>query len=165
MASVANSKWFQYLICIAMLAVGVVGTYGFAREIVLHRAAVARSLPVEARILSHDLEETRSVEAGYSNAWMPVISYEYAIDGEIYLSDTVWPRPLFGDKGWAEGILAGFPIGTVQTAYYNPAQPGQSYLQTTKLSAANYGGLIIALLFLLFGSAKSIELLWKTFRT
>ena len=95
---------------------------------------------------------------------MPVIAYEYAVNNQVYQSNNVLPRPLASFKGWAEDILKNYPVGTVQTAYYNPAQPDQSYLQPTTFSVVYYGALAFGLLLLVLGAAKLIELIWKTFR-
>lgn len=165
MASVTESKWFQYLVGIGALVVGVAFTIGFAREIRAHRTAAAKFLAVQATILSHELAETSAGAAGESGAWMPVISYEYTINDHTYRSNNVLPRPTYHTKEWAEEILAHFPVGTVQTAYYNPAQPDQSYLQTTKLAASYYVALSIGLLFIVFGTAKTVEMLWNMLRT
>lgn len=165
MASITDARWFQLVIGVTMLGAGLLFTGGFAREILSHRAATAKYLRVEARILSHDLNEQPGVRAGEGASWTPVIVYEYIINGQTYRSENVLPRPTYHTKEWAEEILAKFPIGTVQTAYYDPSQPDQSYLQTTRLLAFYYVALVVGLLFLLLGSAKSIEILWKTFRT
>ncbi|MCL4199035.1 MAG: DUF3592 domain-containing protein [Phycisphaerales bacterium] len=160
-----DSKWFQHLMYVGMLVVGVCATYFAAREIILYRAATTRFLPVNARILSHGLEHVPGSKGNPTSTWMPVISYEYAINDQIYHSNNVLPRPLSSHKDWAEGILAKYPIDTIQTAYYNPVRPNESYLHTTKLSAVNYGALVIGILFLLLGASGMIQLLWKTFRT
>lgn len=165
MASVTDSKWFQLVVSIIAIAAGVFAAGYAAREIMLYRAAVRRVQPVAARILSHGLDERTTQRTGASSGWMPVIVYEYTVDGQDYQSDTVLPRPTYQSKAWANEILATFPIGTTQTAYYNPARPNESYLQTTSFHAVNYVVLSIGLLFLSLGSAKSIEILWKTFRT
>ena len=164
MDSITDSKWFQILICIVAIMVGVFATWYAASGITLYRAAAARFLPVEASILTHDLH-IQSGTRRSAKTYMPVIMYEYRLNGQTYRSDSVLPRPIGHTKAWAEDILSQFPVGTTQTAYYNPDQPEQSYLRETKLSAVYYGVLIFGLLFLLLGSAKSIELLWKTFRT
>lgn len=161
MSSVTDSKWFQHAVGVGSLVVGVLFTCGFAREILSHRRAEADFLPVEATILSHDLAETSAGAGGESGAWMPVILYEYVINGQAHRSNTVLPRSTYHTKEWAEDILTCFPIGTVQTAYYNPDQPGQSYLQTTNLAAFYYIASAIGLLLIVFGTAKTIELIWN----
>lgn len=95
---------------------------------------------------------------------MPLIAYEYTVNNQVYQSDNVLPRPLAGFKAWAEGILKNYPVGTVQTAYYNPVQPEQSYLQPTKFSAVYYGAMAFGILLLVLGATKLIHLTWLTFR-
>lgn len=162
MDSITDSKWFLYLICVVLLAFGTVCTYQGAQRILQHRASVTEFLPMGVRILSHDLD--RDVEQlGYSSGYMPVISYEYEVDGQIYESDTVLTVPFHGEKEWAEDILAQFPIGSVQQAYYNPASPEQTYL-IESTSPDGYVFLILGLVLFLFGSAMLIQTLWKAVR-
>lgn len=163
MDSVTDTKWFQYLFFIIVVGFGAVFTYLPGRELIQYRSATTRYLPVEARILSHELKEVVDHEGDPS--WTPVISYEYAVGGQIYQSKNVTPLPLASFKDWAESVLDRFPVGTVQTAYYDPVQPDQAYLHRTKFSAVYYGALGFGVLLLVLGSSKLIELSWKTIRS
>lgn len=162
MSLAMDSKWVRYSLCIGLLVVGAWATYFAAREIALYRTATSNFLAVEARIISHDLHRIRSKKAGYSDSWMPVISYEYGVGEHVYRSNNVFPRPISGHEEWAQGVLAEFPMGTARTAYYNPLQPEQSYLATTKLSSVYYGALAIGVLFILVGTSDMIRMLWRT---
>lgn len=149
--------------CLGMLLIGVFATYAATQKIISYRAATTCFLPVSARILTHDLEHVQGSRGNTTHTWMPVIVYEYTIDDQTYHSNNVLPVPLSSGKDWAQSILAKFPIGTLQTAYYNPQRPNQSYLHATKLSAIYYAGAIMGLLFLFLGSANLTQLLWRAF--
>jgi hypothetical protein len=62
--------------------------------------------------------------------FLPVVEYEYTVDGAHYRGDAIFVGPLirFNWKGPAKRMTARFPVGAVITVYADSADPRRSSL-------------------------------------
>ena len=60
--------------------------------------------------------------------------YEYTIDGKKYESSFISfnANEVFTEAGCMK-ILANYPVGSVQTAYYNPSDPAMAVLRPAEI--------------------------------
>jgi uncharacterized membrane protein len=106
----------------AFLAVFVaVGLGLFASE--LYR--IARWEPVSARILSTDI---KAVRGDKGTSYMPVVRYQYSVNGAQYVSNQVLPLTISASYRWATKVRDRFRRGDIVTAYVNPSRPSSAYL-------------------------------------
>jgi uncharacterized membrane protein len=81
--------------------------------------------PVTARILSTDI---KAVRGDKGTSYMPVIRYQYSVNGAQYLSNQVLPLTISAGYGWATKLRDRFRRGDIVTAYVNPSRPSSAYL-------------------------------------
>lgn len=113
---------------VVFLFLGIFGAIGFVPTY-QHNVAVQENQPTTAEIQSHDIEVKQSDD---ETNYVPVIVYEYTVDGETYTDNNLYPGRFTREKGSrssAEDILDQYPVGEEFTVQYNPDNPGQAYLR------------------------------------
>ncbi|MCG3151815.1 MAG: hypothetical protein GEEBNDBF_01100 [bacterium] len=74
-------------------------------------------------VLKSKLIEGRSRHG--TRYYVPVIEYQYQVDGKTYKSHRIYPAE-FGesvDKAWGEQLVANFPVGLHFMVYFDPERP------------------------------------------
>ena len=134
------------VLTIAFVILGVLAIFSPYWVIKQHRA-LRTFLPVDATIVSSQV-----VPEDGGKYFRPQIRYTYSLSGQFFESFRLYP--LNGQDGArgtnrdeADGLVRRYPVGSKATAYYDPANPAQSFL----LRAAEffpYMGLIYLDIFL-----------------
>ncbi|HEY1012745.1 MAG TPA: DUF3592 domain-containing protein [Herpetosiphonaceae bacterium] len=90
-------------------------------------------LPARATITASRLAEgsARDAKGRATTTYTPLITYRYQVAGEDYESGRIWAGKSYADQLTAEDMLAKYTVGSTHTAYYNPANPGDSFLERT----------------------------------
>ena len=113
-----------------MLAAGVALCLVFfgigARLLWLQEARLMSYTPVQVTIESARIDEITDEEG--ERSYRPVIAYRYTLDGERYAGHRVTPLNTSGGRAWAEQRLAAYRVGSVHTAWHDPALPHESFL-------------------------------------
>ena len=60
--------------------------------------------------------------------YRPLVTYEYQVGGQRYVSWRYDLTETAGPEAWANEIAARFPAGSTMTVFYNPRQPERSVL-------------------------------------
>jgi hypothetical protein len=95
------------------------------------KAKKAQSWPnVPGNVLSSEMTmSTREDSDGdVSTVYYPNVVYTYSVDGNTYTSDAIGVGKASTTQAKAAQILAGYPVGTAVTVYYNPSDPTQAVL-------------------------------------
>ena len=95
------------------------------------RRALQTFVPVEAVVVSQKLIERDNYD---SRDYRPAIEYEYAVEGSLYRSTTIWSGTAgvrsyyhFSLKN-AQHLLEQYPVGQTVPAFRDPADPTQAFL-------------------------------------
>ena len=86
-----------------------------------------------------------------SQGTVPRVEYVYIVANHAYSGNRVLFGNVNGSRGWAEGVVAQFPVGPVRV-FYSPQEPNESVLLPESIGATTYLGLLIGLIFCMFGS-------------
>ena len=113
-----------------------VAGFGYAHFSALGKARAAETWPTATgRVISCEVveEESTDREGGTSTWYNPVVTYAYTAGGRELTSR----RLRFGNyrsasRKKAEGALAPYPVGASPTVRYNPENPEECVLETTK---------------------------------
>jgi hypothetical protein len=62
--------------------------------------------------------------------YVPVVRYEYTVQGDKYLGERLHFGKQATDKTRAESVIGEYPAGQEVQVRYDPANPGSSSLQT-----------------------------------
>jgi hypothetical protein len=141
------------------LVVGAVVAFYFGKPIVDNAKASLKWPTVEGRVTVSTVERKRSSD---STTYAANVGYEYEVDGQKQLGDTVWFGGNFSssNSGLARETVDKYPAGSQVQVYYNPEDPNQSVLEpgafwTTYMV---YG---IGLLFFGIGLLATGAFVWK----
>ena len=107
-----------------------------------HHVAVQEYEPTEATILSTDVAV--KVDSDGDRSYRPDITYEYAIEGQTYSQNNVFPGRFTrwsGNQSWAQDVSNQYQPGDRVTVYHNPANPEQAYLQNDGMPFVWYFGM------------------------
>lgn len=85
---------------------------------------------------------------------VPVVEYEYAVAGETYTSDTLWPagiepvsdRLLSGPDNFARQVVSRYVAGDEVTVYYDPDEPDVAFLRRDRNVVGPMALLIVGML-------------------
>lgn len=121
-----------------MLLLGLiwVAGFGYAHFRAVGKAKAAETWPTATgRVISSEVveEESRDREGGTSTWYNPVVTYSYSAGG----GELTGRRLRFGNyrsasRKKAEAALAPYPAGASPTIRYNPANPEECVLETSK---------------------------------
>ena len=114
------------LVLAAAAIVGIsLATMAYAAHLATDQArTIGPARPVTAQIVSSKLRTY--VEYGNSKH-APEIRFRYTVDGRPYESGRVAPTPITQTAD-AEAVVAANPPGATRQAWYDPADPGRSFL-------------------------------------
>lgn len=84
-------------------------------------------LPVAARVQSTSVVTVQGTTGQVTQR--PAVRYAYEVRGVSYSSDRVTPLSESGSGDWARTIVDRYHSGESVTAHYNPARPGDAYLE------------------------------------
>lgn len=99
------------------------------------------------QIVSHNSTIT---DARLKEMYSPDVEYQYVVDGKTYQNNRFWQeRVQISQVEKIEKLIAQYPIGINITVYYNPTNPGDSYLEA--LPEINFPRYIIWGIFILIG--------------
>ncbi len=99
------------------------------------------------QIVSHNSTIT---DARLKEMYSPDVEYQYVVDGKTYQNSRFWQeRVQISQVEKIEKLIAQYPVGVNITVYYNPTNPGDSYLET--LPEINFRRYIIWGIFILIG--------------
>jgi hypothetical protein len=93
-----------------------------------------------------------------SRSYTPVITYSYAVNGQALTGTEITPGQLWGYAS-AYAAVDKFAQGTTPPIYYSPDDPKTAVLEPG-LSVANFGYLLVGLLFVVFGAVGFLAS-WK----
>lgn len=123
---------------LGMVALGLlwVAGFGWAHFRAVGKAKAAETWPTAAgRVISSEVveEESTDREGGTSTWYNPVVTYAYSAGGRELTSR----RLRFGNyrsasRRKAESALAPYPAGATPAVRYNPEDPEESVLETTR---------------------------------
>jgi hypothetical protein len=125
--------------CCLFLAIG--GTL-VAKE---HRRLTTYE-PVTATVLSARVQDHSDSDG---TTYEPVIAYRYRVNGREYTASRVTPLKESRSGRWAHRVTARYEVGNNYTAYYDPANPGEAFLQRSR-SIIPWAFLLIGLAGLMF---------------
>lgn len=122
---------------IAMLVLGMVMVIGGAGLFVKNymRTAETRNWPrAQARVTDSRVETLHAQEIGNSGDFMPLVRYDYVVQGRTFHGDTLWldERRSFGSANVAARELAFLEAGAVVEVLYNPQNPAEAALMVDK---------------------------------
>jgi hypothetical protein len=109
--------------------VGVVlGAFALAGVVMMAVEAerLIRWRPVPALVQASAVEAVRGNKG--STSFRPIVTYEYAVNGQRYASTQVNVLAVSRSYGWAQSMSTRFVPGARTTAYVNPDDPARAYL-------------------------------------
>lgn len=121
-----------YLPATIGLIVAVAGIGLFLR--ILFKTNAARAWPTTLGILRRaelDFQFNRTGDADASGTWVPIIEYDYEVNGTLYTGTKIAPA---GDasvsiKSVMEARIAPYTVGDSVEVRYNPRNPQQACLE------------------------------------
>ncbi|GJM06207.1 MAG: hypothetical protein DHS20C09_22030 [marine bacterium B5-7] len=94
--------------------------------------AAANFVSVLSTILDTTVTQTtvrNATTTGNTRTYVPSIHYEYEVDGKTYQSKRYkYLGDGYSNTQDAQSIVDGYPVGSKQTAYYNPNNPSEAVL-------------------------------------
>jgi uncharacterized protein DUF3592 len=101
--------------------------------------ASANFVVVKARVLESQViqpDARTKTTSGNNQVYLLGIHYEYEVNGQTYQSK----KFNFSGKGYtrskdATRVIRYYPVGSMQSAYYNPDNPAEAVLQKSKSSS------------------------------
>lgn len=116
------------------------GVVGFV-PVYEHNAAGHESEPTTATVRSTDVAV--KMDDG-EEKYNPVVTYEYAVDGETYENDNTFPgrSTLWREsESWARDVVGRYEPGDEVTVHYDPEDPGSAYLRNDGLPGSWFFGI------------------------
>jgi hypothetical protein len=143
-----------FILLVGLGIVGV-GAYTFVQD----SASLDNTVEVEAEITGLDVERTTGSRGRY--AYVPVVTFQYRFEGTEYTSNRIYPgiaQPKYEEQSTAESVIGQYSVGRQVTAYVDPSEPGEAFLQNSRsgqASGAFFVGVAISLI-----SGGWLVLLW-----
>ncbi|MFC6875449.1 DUF3592 domain-containing protein [Halobellus marinus] len=140
-----------------VLGLGVTG-YG-AYDYVQQSDAIRSAVEVDATITDVGVETTSAPAGNAQVKYEPRVEFTYEYQGESYTGTNVFPAtiaPEYEQRSNAESVIDEYEDGMTVTAYVDPADPNDAFLQNktsnTPLLAAGIGAVIS-----LLGAVSALE--------
>lgn len=91
---------------------------------------ITHYLRVRATVTSAEVQShtSRSSNGGTSTSYSPEVKYTYEVSGRTYASRRVLPLDISANRSWAEEIVGRYQPGKTAEAFFNPADPADSFL-------------------------------------
>lgn len=95
--------------------------------------AVEAAEPVDVVVLDKEVDRVRrsGSDSGSRYRYVPQVEYQYEVDGESYVDDTVYPAGItrrHSTRSAAEAEIERFHPGEVAVGFVDPDDPETSYL-------------------------------------
>lgn len=134
-------------VCCAFLGIG-------ATLLVKEQRRLSVFRPVTATVVSTRVEEHHDSDG---RTYEPVVVYRYRVNDREYVASRVTPLRESRSGGWAHRVTQRFPVGSTQTAYYDPADPADAYLMRSRsiLPLAFTGIPLVGLVLIVAGIRES----------
>lgn len=132
------------------LAIVGVGTYLYLGE----SAALDSTSEVTAEITDTGVEQVKGSRG--RTVYVPTVMFRYSFRGVEYTSNKIHPGDSelrFEDRDAAVSRLSAFPAGERVTAYVNPDQPGEAFLENSR-SGQSVGAILIGVALSLFSGGR-----------
>lgn len=100
--------------------------------------------PIEATVVARNVIRK---QLGSDIRYEPMVRYQFQVEGQSYISDTIATDKLQGSLEWAKRFIAQFPVGKTIEAYCDPKDPSQSLL-LKEYNFSYYGGILFVIMFL-----------------
>jgi hypothetical protein len=120
------AKYFTTVLCgglgLFLLGMGITNILTQQRQIETFKpvqAIISSSKPVKQFYPSKGQKKEK---------YIPRIRYSYEVNGRTYSNDSAFPSKETGSRGWAKKVTDRYKKGDESTAYYNPANPAESFL-------------------------------------
>lgn len=144
---------------IGLVAVGVGGLFVYNAAKTYQATGRRQEYePVEAQILESGVETdvSPSAEDPSENMarYLPNIRYEYTVGGETYTNDNLYPGPTTSGSHTEEKtreLVDGYPAGETAEAFYDPDDPGKSFLENESRKRQAISLVILGAAGLIFG--------------
>lgn len=110
------------------------------------------AIEVEAEILETEVDR-RSSGSSSSSSYYPQVEFAYTYEGTTYTSSNIHATDAesgHSSRSSAESVLEAYPEGETVTAYVDPDEPGEAFLERER-SNAPYGFAAVGALALLVG--------------
>jgi hypothetical protein len=141
------------MVFLPLLFLVIFGGLGIAFMVIAvvsrRKAQTSQSWPtVAARVLASEVKEHVRHDSDNQTqfSYEPVVEYNYAVGGPTYTCRRIaYGANSFG-RGQAQKMIERYPVGSVVTARYNPANPTEAVLETTAAGATLF--LILGIIFL-----------------
>jgi len=148
-------NWELFLPGILFLAFSLYFAYGMYTSHQQQADASANYVTVKAKILDGLVSQTTistPTTTGNTKIYLPRIHYEYEVDGRTYQSK----RFNYFGKGYdstqdAQEIVDRYPVGSIQSAYYNPGNPSEAVLHKSMSASTDWAAIFIPTLFVVVG--------------
>ncbi len=148
------SRWIIVIGLVTML-IGIGGAgYGVWTIWDQHRV-ITSARPVKAKVIDH---RTKDLKAKGVVVKVPLVKYEYTVNGQLYTCESVTPAELMLPDTWAQSVFQQFPIGAQTEARYDPRDPSQAFL-IAKYSVYPYLPLLVSLVIAAMGLGAVGEVL------
>jgi hypothetical protein len=139
-------------IVVLLVGLGIlgVGAYSYMTD----SAALDNRVELSAEITDTGVESV--VVSRGRTGYVPVVTFQYQLQGASYTSDRIYPgdaQPQYGDRATAESSVSAYAVGDSVTAYVNPDTPGQAFLEDSRSGIATGAVLTGALVCLIAGFA------------
>ena len=82
---------------------------------------------VPATVTGTGVVSQRGSKGGTTYA--PRVDFTYQVAGATHVAHTPFPLAIYGSGDWAQELVASYHVGQQLTAWYNPAAPGEAYLE------------------------------------
>ncbi|MDX5373060.1 MAG: DUF3592 domain-containing protein [Pseudomonadaceae bacterium] len=132
-------NWELFVPAIPFTCFALYMSYGFYQSFQEQRGAAAFFEPVAATVLASQVETTLHRQPGTASSTrvhLPRIEYQYEVDGRRYRSRQFsYFGAAYGSDAEARQVIARYPVGSVQTAYFDPRDPAQAVLNKASPSA------------------------------
>ncbi|MCU4743631.1 DUF3592 domain-containing protein [Natronoglomus mannanivorans] len=91
------------------------------------------AVEIDATVLETDIDRRSS--SGSGSSYYPVVEFEYTYEGETYTSsniDAADSRTSESSRSSAQSVVNEYPEGEAVTAYLDPAEPDEAFLETDR---------------------------------
>ncbi|MEF8840586.1 MAG: DUF3592 domain-containing protein [Haloarculaceae archaeon] len=127
-----DSKDVGFVALLVVIGLGSAAAGG--THVLEHNGAVQENRPVEAVVLSTDVDHRviENDDGPDDHEYRPVIEYRYRVDGETYTGDNVFPGSFERwreSRSWAADIADDYDRGETVDARYNPSNPVDAYIR------------------------------------
>lgn len=127
MSSRASSPIVLWVVAFVLLLAPLGFTIGGAVMVWKQHSKLSSWPAVQASITAASIVDIKGSKG--SRTYRPHITYFYTVGTSQYSSSNVTPiTSAAASHAWAKSMLARFPVGTIQQAYYDPASPADAFL-------------------------------------